>query len=87
MDSRTFDRLSRLFGAAATRRGALAALFGAAASTAASGALASRKRRSDRPGDSGADAAGPCGDGSRKDNRCTNDKQCCTGICDIELGK
>jgi hypothetical protein len=26
-------------------------------------------------------AEGPCGDGSRTDNACTKDSQCCTGIC------
>lgn len=30
---------------------------------------------------------GPCGDGSRKDNVCTKDSQCCTGICVTSKGK
>ncbi|MFM9105227.1 MAG: hypothetical protein ACKOWF_00835 [Chloroflexota bacterium] len=41
-------------------------------------------------GDRGKDRVrpeGPCGDGSRKDNACTKDKQCCTGICNKKAGK
>ncbi|MFM9107389.1 MAG: hypothetical protein ACKOWF_11905 [Chloroflexota bacterium] len=30
---------------------------------------------------------GPCGNGKRKDNICTSDADCCTGICNLGLGK
>ncbi len=35
----------------------------------------------------GVGTEGPCGSGSRKDNICTKDSECCTSICDIQLGK
>jgi hypothetical protein len=75
MDESRFDRLARLYGVATTRRAGLGALLAAAALGA--GAVAKddsgRRRR--------AGAQGPCGNGSRKDNLCARDGDCCTGIC------
>ncbi|MGI9252715.1 MAG: hypothetical protein ACR2J8_03140, partial [Thermomicrobiales bacterium] len=82
-------RISRRAGLGAA--GALAALFAAGPSEAAKrgkgkggdttrGAKSGRKDRT--PG-----AEGPCGDGSRQDNRCTRDNQCCTGICERATGE
>ncbi|MFM9106554.1 MAG: hypothetical protein ACKOWF_07630 [Chloroflexota bacterium] len=31
--------------------------------------------------------AGPCGDGSRLDNQCSKDGDCCTDLCEIRLGR
>ncbi|MFM9106620.1 MAG: hypothetical protein ACKOWF_07970 [Chloroflexota bacterium] len=77
MDDTRFDDASRALGAAISRRSgvaALAALLGAAAAERAG----ARRRKPARP-------EGPCGDGSRKDNVCTKDSQCCTGNCDKSL--
>jgi hypothetical protein len=30
--------------------------------------------------------AGPCGNGSRKDNICTRNQDCCTGLCNLKAG-
>ncbi|MFM9107091.1 MAG: hypothetical protein ACKOWF_10395 [Chloroflexota bacterium] len=92
MDQTAFDRIARLLGGAATRRQGFAAALGgmlglgsvvaAAPAAEAKARDAGRKRRRKRPG-----ITGPCGDGTRKDNICTKDKQCCTGICDKDLAK
>ncbi|MGI9254511.1 MAG: hypothetical protein ACR2J8_12250, partial [Thermomicrobiales bacterium] len=79
MDHLSFDRLARVLGASSTRRAGLRALLaatlGAAASTPAD---ARRDHHAPRP-------EGPCGDGSRKDNICTKNSQCCTGFCNTAI--
>jgi hypothetical protein len=77
VDAGRFDTLVCSLGGSASRRTLLGLLAGIAASPIA--ADAARRRR---PG-----AEGPCGDGSRKDNICTKDKDCCTGICNTAAGK
>jgi hypothetical protein len=83
VDQRSFDQMARLLAGAASRRtglkAAVGALFGAAVLPAPADA---RKSRSQRP-----ETEGPCGNGKRKDNQCTKDSQCCTGICDVSKGK
>jgi hypothetical protein len=93
MDQRRFDAALRAMQTSTTRRAglaaALAALLGSTGLT--GGAVhagpraekrgGKRKRRT-RPG-----SAGPCGDGSRADNRCTRDSQCCTGVCETSIGR
>jgi hypothetical protein len=81
MDQSSFDRLATALGSAASRRAGLAAALGAAFGLGL-GAAAESSPRSRRPA-----AAGPCGDGSRAENRCTKNKECCTGICDTSKGK
>jgi DNA-binding CsgD family transcriptional regulator len=83
VDQSAFDRIARLLGAAATRRRGLAA----AASLLVSGFAAvagvpEARGRNRHPG-----LEGPCGDGKRKDNICTRNADCCTNICNLELGK
>ncbi|MFM9107120.1 MAG: hypothetical protein ACKOWF_10545, partial [Chloroflexota bacterium] len=84
MEARRFDAIAARLGAAATRRGALmgalGALFSGATLAAATPVGASRKRRKGR-----GNAQGPCGDGSRKDNRCAKNGDCCTGFCQKNL--
>lgn len=76
MDGTSFDRIARLLGGAASRRAGLKALAAAALGLAVRSAdpapPAAAKRT--RP-------AGPCGDLTVRDNRCTADAQCCTGFC------
>ncbi|MFM9107204.1 MAG: right-handed parallel beta-helix repeat-containing protein [Chloroflexota bacterium] len=93
MDRLTFDCVTRLLGTAASRRSGLAAAIAAA--------VAARSTDGATPGESAAIAAdapprrarrrvrpeGPCGNGSRAENICTKDKQCCTGICNLKTGK
>jgi hypothetical protein len=77
MDSGTFDRVSRVLGSAMTRRSGIAAAVIALAGSIGAVAEAKPGRRGkQRPG-----KQGPCGNGSRKENACTKDSQCCTGIC------
>ncbi|MFM9105712.1 MAG: NHL repeat-containing protein [Chloroflexota bacterium] len=73
-----FDALLRALGGARSRREALAAAAALlAGGTAASQAAARRARRGNRrPA-----AAGPCGNGSAKDNRCEKNRDCCTKYC------
>jgi hypothetical protein len=75
-----FDRLARVLGRVTTRRAGLGALVGAALGrmTAVVGA---------RPLGKQPEVEGPCGNGSRKANRCTKDSQCCTGLCNTKTGK
>jgi hypothetical protein len=84
MDQERFDRIVRLFGRATTRRAGIGALAALAASVLVRGdaeqADAKAGRKHPKP-------EGPCGDGKRKDNICTKDKNCCTGICDTDAGK
>jgi predicted outer membrane repeat protein len=90
MDQRTLDRFARLLGGATTRRRGLAAALGAAIGLPflADDADAKQRRRggTDKETKKGRNkgkpgAEGPCGNGSRKDNICKKDKECCTGIC------
>ncbi len=95
MDSTSFDGITRLLAGATTRRtglraalGALAGLTGltglaAGAASKGSGERANGKARGTgrRKGKGKPGAEGPCGNGSRTDNACTKDKQCCTGYC------
>ena len=82
MDHASFDRIAKLLGGATTRRRGLASALGAALGLAAATATvaeASARFSPDRK--RVAKPEGPCGNGSRKDNLCTKDKQCCTGYC------
>ncbi len=77
MDQERFDRIARLLGQPATRRGGMAgAMAAAAAAAVAIAGEVSAKHRRERP-----EIEGPCGDGSRKANTCRKDSQCCTGFC------
>ncbi|MFM9105367.1 MAG: hypothetical protein ACKOWF_01555 [Chloroflexota bacterium] len=100
MDQSSFDRITRLLGGATTRRAgvraAVAGLLGfpstiaAGMSGPAADAAGGAGRRSGKDGGSPGRAPkpeGPCGNGSRKDNVCTKDKQCCTGLCHTKAGK
>jgi hypothetical protein len=40
---------------------------------------------SEAPGGPGVE--GPCGNGTRKDNICMENSQCCTGVCDLSVRK
>lgn len=72
MEPRAFDRIARLLGSATSRRAGLATALGAAFGVVA-GRAADATRRDPKP-------EGPCGP-SGANNRCTKDKQCCTGYC------
>jgi hypothetical protein len=102
VDQERFDRIAAALGGAATRRAglksALAVLAGLAAGTASGETEAKGWQRGDgdrgkdrgrggRKHGGGAKVEGPCGDGTRKDNVCTKDSQCCTGYCDTSKGK
>lgn len=100
MDQQRFDAALRALGRGASRRAAMAGVLGAlvgarlgddaAAGGAKAGGGGGRRKAADpgtgkrrrRPG-----AAGPCGDGSRKENRCTSDRECCTRVCNLKAGK
>jgi hypothetical protein len=117
MDQQAFDRLARLLGGAATRRGGLRAALGAtvgavfgtaslAGDSAAREGSGGKDRGSGKDNNSGNNSnnsgtdkgkgggsgdgpriEGPCGNGKRKDNICTSDVDCCTGICNLKVGK
>lgn len=76
MDDIRFDTLSRALGAAASRRAGLRAMLGAALASPVAGVADARHGRKRRRG-----VAGPCGDGTAKDNRCAKDAECCTKYC------
>ena len=78
MDQKRFDELVRRLSEHVSRRSVVtgAVAGGIAATSVAIDA------RAGKPG-----KAGPCGDGKRKDNICKKNKDCCTGICDVKLGK
>jgi sugar lactone lactonase YvrE len=95
VDQSSFDRLARLLARTTTRRLGLAGAFGAALGLPL---ISDAETRNDRNGgrNRGTTAGkgrgkrtpgseGPCGDGSRRDNACTNDRQCCTGVCKTGL--
>ncbi|MFM9105570.1 MAG: hypothetical protein ACKOWF_02590, partial [Chloroflexota bacterium] len=76
MDQSSFDRIARLFGGverAEARDGNSGKRHARGHGTASRHGSGKARRHSRRP-----PAERPCGDGSRKDNICTKDKQCCT---------
>ncbi|MGI9254043.1 MAG: hypothetical protein ACR2J8_09865, partial [Thermomicrobiales bacterium] len=80
MDHASFDRFARLLGRATSRRAGI----GAALAALTSGALATEAGAAKRThGAHGGKVkpAGPCGDGTVKDNRCRKNAECCTNIC------
>lgn len=79
MDNARFDALARVFAGSATRRSLAGLLAGLAAAPVAASA-ASRNRGAGKPG-----TEGPCGSGSRADNICASDNDCCTGLCKTGL--
>jgi predicted outer membrane repeat protein len=83
MDQERFDRISRLFGRATTRRAGIGSLAALAAGALAFGDAevtdAKTGRKGPRP--EGPRPEGPCGNGSKKANTCKKDKDCCTGYC------
>ncbi len=102
MDRASFDRIARKLAGAATRRDGFKALIGAAVAVIGAGGGAvvdaapngPAKRRAERAGASKKPSAkgkpstqGPCGSGKRKDNICTSDSDCCTGICNLGASK
>ncbi len=72
MEDHRFDAALRALGAGTTRRRGIASAFAVLLGGGIAGADASRKRPA---------PAGPCGDGSAADNRCSKDSQCCTKYC------
>ncbi|MGI9254858.1 MAG: hypothetical protein ACR2J8_14025, partial [Thermomicrobiales bacterium] len=94
MDQSSFDRIARLLGGAASRRSGMKAALGAAFGLGALDAEAKSHAGKDKDrghgngnGNGRPEPEGPCGNGSRKDNICTKDKDCCTGICNTDAGK
>jgi hypothetical protein len=77
MDARRFDILTRALGEGSSRRSVMG-LLGIIA--AAPLAVAAGSRRRPKP-------EGPCGDFSRKDNICAKNGDCCTNICNTDVGK
>jgi hypothetical protein len=77
MDARRFDILTRALGEGSSRRSVLGLL---GIITAAPLAVAAGARRRPKP-------EGPCGDFSRKDNICAKNGDCCTNICNTDVGK
>jgi hypothetical protein len=83
MGEQRFDAALRALGASTGRRQAIAGALGALFGGGALDVLAKSKGKgTGKPG-----AEGPCGNGSRKANACTNNSQCCTGVCDTSIGK
>ncbi|MGI9253230.1 MAG: hypothetical protein ACR2J8_05755 [Thermomicrobiales bacterium] len=74
MDQRVFDRITAIAGTASSRRAGLAAALGLVFRRGALSGDAAAKTP-------GAHREGPCGDGSRADNRCQKNADCCTEIC------
>ena len=94
MDQASFDRLARLLGGTVSRRAGLGAVLAGILGSSAPEQTDARRdgRRADRGSGKGlgggrAKPEGPCGSGSRKDNICTRDKDCCTGLCNTKTGK
>jgi hypothetical protein len=81
MDGKRFDLITRALGDASSRRSLLGLAAGLLAAPLAA-TQADAKAGSKRPR-----TEGPCGNGTRKDNICTKDTDCCTGLCDTKLGK
>jgi hypothetical protein len=88
MDDRRFDDLIRALNSSLNRRRGVAAALGMLfAGTAAAADARNQRDKGNGKGTGGPKAEGPCGDGSRKDNICTKDSDCCTGICNIQTGQ
>ncbi len=84
MDHRNFDAISRALAAQASRRFGLKTTLGALLGIGIAGDAAANRPARER----GTPAAeGPCGSGRRKNNTCTKNSDCCTGICDTSKGK
>jgi hypothetical protein len=79
VDNGRFDDVVRSLAGSVTRRSLAGLMAGLVAGPVAVSA-ASRKRGVGKPG-----VEGPCGDGTRKDNMCEQDGDCCTGICKTGL--
>ncbi|MFM9108462.1 MAG: hypothetical protein ACKOWF_17390 [Chloroflexota bacterium] len=87
MDQERVGAMSRALASGVSRRPGLAAalavvLGGASLDAAATGGGKDKGRGRRKPG-----VEGPCGDGSRKANICRKDKDCCTGYCNMAVGK
>ncbi|MGI9253212.1 MAG: hypothetical protein ACR2J8_05665 [Thermomicrobiales bacterium] len=82
MDQSSFDRIVKTFGAVTSRRTGILTLLAAAAGVAAveEGQAKGAKREKARK-------EGPCGDGSRKANMCTQDSDCCTNVCNMAVSE
>lgn len=89
MGRMTVDRIARLLGGAATRRHGVLAVLGAVGAGFLPGDPAAADRQANHGREDVArierdprpDAEGPCGDGTIKANRCSKNRQCCTGVC------
>ena len=95
-DRERLDMIAKVLGTATSRRTGLMAALGAALGWAtvstdgvnAKGRGPATKGKGSKGGArSGPEIQGPCGNGRRKDNICTNDGECCTGVCNKRLGK
>jgi hypothetical protein len=98
MEPRRFDLLAAALGRALDRRSSLRAIAGFMAAGLATTVLdapapaeakhgGNDRRRRNQRGAGRPGAEGPCGNGSRRENACTKDKDCCTGICNTAAGK
>ncbi|MFM9108715.1 MAG: hypothetical protein ACKOWF_18670 [Chloroflexota bacterium] len=90
MDAPRFDSASRALGAALSRRRGLGAALGillgaGAGAVAVADADADARRGRGRGRTPGPE--GPCGNLRRKDNLCTRNSECCTGICEPKPGE
>jgi hypothetical protein len=95
VDSGRFDAALRALQTGTTRRRGLGALLGVLLGSGGAGLAAAGAGAQERGPDEGRARGGgrghgrrarprpegPCGDGTRKDNRCRKDSQCCTGVC------
>jgi hypothetical protein len=75
MDGECFDRIARLLGEGTSRRAGIGAALGGVLGLAGRGTMARRKVKPE----------GVCGFG--KDARCTKGTDCCTGVCNIKVGR
>ncbi|MGI9252235.1 MAG: hypothetical protein ACR2J8_00680, partial [Thermomicrobiales bacterium] len=98
MDHSSFDRLARLLGGATTRRAGLRTALGSLLGLAALDDAAGKDKSKGKPGSKDKNRGnhdhshrpepeGPCGNGSRKDNACLKNSECCTGLCNTKRAK
>jgi hypothetical protein len=91
MDQSRFDELVRRMQEARSRREAIRNAAGAALGLGALGSLAAeasgKKGKGGQYGTGKPGAEGPCGSGKRKDNICTKNGDCCTGVCEKSVAK
>jgi parallel beta-helix repeat protein len=87
MDEQRFDAALRSLGAATGRRQAIAGALGVLFGGGLLEAVAKGKGKGTGAGRERPGTEGPCGNGSRKANICTKDKDCCTGLCNTKAGK